>query len=61
VNWDKCGREFENGTVEGILLIILSGDFVVITEVLVLKVSDIRSCSVVALYKVGDKFNLATG
>jgi hypothetical protein len=42
-------------------LIILSGDFVVITGVLVLKVSDIRNFSVVALFKVGDKFNWQQG
>jgi hypothetical protein len=56
-----CGCEFENGTMEGILLIILSGDFIVITGVLVIKVSDIRSFSVVALCKVGDKFNWQQG
>jgi hypothetical protein len=56
-----CGREVENGTMEGILLTISSGDFVVITEVLVIKVSDIRIFSVVALCKVGDKFNWQQG
>jgi hypothetical protein len=47
--------------MEGILLIIVSGDFVVITGVLIIKVSDIRMFSVVALCKVGKKFNWQQG
>jgi hypothetical protein len=49
-----CRREFENGTVEGILLIILSGDFVEITGVLGVVL-------MVALCKVGDKCNWQQG
>jgi hypothetical protein len=45
----------------GKLLIILSGDFVVNTGVLVIKVSDMRVVSIVALCKVGDKFNWQQG
>jgi hypothetical protein len=56
-----CGREFENGTVEGILLMILSGDFVEMTGVVVIKVSDMRGVFTVALCKVGDKFNWQQG
>jgi hypothetical protein len=56
-----CGRVFENGTVEGILLIILSGDFVAITGVLVIKVSVIRVVPVFAFCKVGDNFNWQQG
>jgi hypothetical protein len=56
-----CGREFEKGTVEGILLIILSGDFVEITGVVVFKVSNIGVDFIVSLCKVGDKFNWQQG
>jgi hypothetical protein len=56
-----CGHEFEKGTMEGILLIILSGDFVVITGVVVFKVSNIGFDFIVALCKVGDKFNWQQG
>jgi hypothetical protein len=45
----------------GILLIILSGDFVVSTGVLVFKVSNIGVVLIVALCKVGDKFNWQQG
>jgi hypothetical protein len=47
--------------VEGILLIILSGDFVEITGVVVSKVSNIGVDFIVALCKVGDKFNWQQG
>jgi hypothetical protein len=56
-----CRREFENGTVEGILLIILSGDFVEMTGVLVISMSKLGVGFIVALCKVGDKFNWQQG
>jgi hypothetical protein len=45
----------------GILLIILSRDFVVITGVVVFKVSNIGVDFIVALCKVGDKCNWQQG
>jgi hypothetical protein len=56
-----CMREFGRGTVEGILLIILSGCFVEITGVVECKVSNIGVVSIVVLWKVGDKFNWQRG
>jgi hypothetical protein len=47
--------------VEGILLIILSGDFVEMTGVLVFKVSNIGVVLTVAFCKVGDKCNWQQG
>jgi homoaconitase/3-isopropylmalate dehydratase large subunit len=56
-----CGREFRNGTVEGILLMISSGDFVEMTGDVVIKVSSLGVGFIVALCKVGDKFNWQQG
>jgi hypothetical protein len=52
-----CRCEFGNGTVGGILLTILSGDFVEITGVVVINVSNLGVSFVVALCKVGNKVN----
>jgi hypothetical protein len=47
--------------MEGILLIILSGDFVEMTGVLVFKVCTIGVVLIVVFCKVGDKFNWQQG
>jgi hypothetical protein len=56
-----CGRESRNGTVEGILLMISSGDFFEMTGDVGIKVSSVGVGFIVALLQVGNKFNWQQG